>query len=91
MDLNTQIKICAFSIFYGMNLSFIFNLLYKYVIKMKVLLKIIVDLILVFIHVTLYFIVLFYINSGITSTYSFLLVFVGFLLGNRKTKKIRNY
>ena len=90
MELETQIKVCAFSISFGLYISLLFNLLHKYLKNKKTFLKFIIELFIVIINVTLYFLILCSINNGITNMYLLINFIVGFLLGNRKTKKIRN-
>ena len=90
MSLELQIQSIAFSIFFGLFTSLTFNLLYPFLFKTKKVLKVIITLIYVLLNVSLYFYFLFLINYGNIHNYFLISLIIGFLIGNRKTKKLKN-
>ena len=90
MSLEIQIQSIAFSIFFGLFTSLTFNILYPFLFKTKKVLKVIITLIYVLLNVSLYFYFLFLINYGNIHNYFLISLIIGFLIGNRKTKKLKN-
>ena len=91
MDLEIQIQSLIFSLVFGMFFSLIFNLMYKHLFRGKKVFRLFTNMLFVIFNVLLYFGILSIINDGIIHTYFMLMVVVGFIIGNKKTKKIRKY
>lgn len=91
MGLETQIQSLVFSFVFGLFLSLMFNVFYKYLFKPKLPIKIITNLIFVSINALIYFFLLKIINDGILHSYFLISLLMGFVLGNLKTKVIRKY
>ena len=90
MDLEIQIKSITFSIFYGMTISLLFNLFHKILVNKKNrVVNFIITLVFVLVICTVFFMFLYKINNGIINYYFIISVLIGFIIGNRKTKKIR--
>lgn len=89
MDLETQIQSLITSFVYGMYLSLAYNIVYKYLYSDKILIKIIANLIFTITHSIIYFIFMKLINEGIIHVYFVILLIIGFIIGNKKTKSVR--
>jgi len=77
------------SMAFGMVISLFFNLCYHLLFKTKNIIKILLNLVFVLFFVTTYFGLLYLVNDGVVHIYFFIIVLLGFWLGNRKTKAIR--
>ena len=89
MTLEIQIQSIAFSIFFGLFISFSFNLIYLFFFNSKKILSILSICIYLYINFTLYFFLLKKINCGIVHNYFLLAVILGFVLGTIVYKKVR--
>ena len=89
MDLETQIQSLISSFIYGMYLSLIYNLSYKYLYSKNIIIKILTNFIYMIVNVITYFTILKLINEGIVHPYFLISLLMGFLVGNKTTKKIR--
>lgn len=89
MTLEIQIQSLIFSFVYGLFFSFLLNLNYKYMFEAKLPIKVVTNIFFVLDHVFLYFILLRWINHGILHLYFFLCLFLGFILGQQKTRILR--
>lgn len=89
MNLEIQIQSLVSSLVYGMYLSLLYNLMYKYLYNNNFFIKIIFNIIYVAINSLLYFFILILISEGNIHIYFIIMLAIGFILGNRKTKKIR--
>lgn len=91
MNLELQIQSLIFSFLFGLFFALMFNLLYKYLFKGKNWFRLITNIIFVFFHTILYFSLLTIINDGRIHIYFILMLSLGFIIGNKKIKKIRRY
>lgn len=91
MDLEIQIQSLIFSLVFGMFFALMFNLFYKQLFGGKFIFKLITNIVFVITNVIIYFLLLKIINEGIIHSYFFIILAVGFMIGNHKTKKIRKY
>ena len=91
MNLELQIQSLIFSFVFGLFFSLMFNLFYKYLFRGKVFFRIISNFIFVMANTLLYFLCLKLINNGIIHIYFIIMLFLGFILGNKKTKTIRKF
>ena len=89
MTLEVQIQSLIFSFVYGLFFSFLLNLNYKYMFEAKLPLKVVTNIFFVLDHVFFYFILLRWINDGILHFYFFICLFLGFVLGEHKTRILR--
>ncbi len=89
MNLEIQIQSLIYSFVYGLFFSYLLNLNYRILFMSRRLIQIFANFFFVLDNVFLYFILLRYINQGIFHTYFFLLLILGFIVGNTVTKKIR--
>lgn len=91
MNLEIQIQSLIFSFVFGLYFSLLFNLFYKFLFKDKKIYTLLINLIFVLMNIILYFILLKVINNGILHMYFIGLLFLGFIIGNRQTRKLRKY
>ena len=89
MSLEVQIQTLIFSFVFGLFFSCLLNLNYRYLLQGKIGFKIIINILFVLDMVFLYFILLKLINNGILHLYLFICLLLGFLVGIKKTKKLR--
>ena len=89
MNLETQIQVLAFTFVYGMSISFIFNLFYKFLFSDKLIFKIFYNLLFSIFICFLYFFILRKINNAIFHSYLIITLLIGFFIGNIKTRIIR--
>ena len=89
MNLEIQIQSLIYSFVYGLFFSYLLNLNYRILFMSRRLIQIFANFFFILDNVFLYFILLRYINQGIFHTYFFLLLVLGFIVGNTVTKKIR--
>ena len=89
MTLEIQIQSLFTSFVYGLFLSFTFNILYKYLYINKKILKTIITILYTLTIVLIYFNILLIINNGIVHPYFIIMLIIGFITGNKKTKYIR--
>lgn len=90
MNLELQMHTILFSFLFGIFFSFFLTLNEKYIYNENKIIKIIVTFLFVMINVLLYFIFLKKINNGIFHPYSFLLITIGFFVGEKLRKRISN-
>ena len=81
MVLNLQIKALIVSFIYGIIISYLIKLQYKYLFPKKYILQIIVDMLFVFDIFLLYFLILKYINNGAFHIYFLFIIIIGYVLG----------
>lgn len=91
MNLELQIQSLIFSLVFGMFFALMYNLFYKYLFRGIVVIRFIVNLIFVISNTTLYFLLLKTINNGRIHSYFLIMLVIGFIIGNVKTRKIRKY
>lgn len=91
MNLEIQIQSLIFSFVFGLFFSLMFNIFYRFLFKGRLPIKIISNLVFVLANIFLYFLLLKIINEGIIHFYFIIMLILGFILGNKKTKKIRTY
>ena len=89
MNLEIQIQSLFSTFIYGMFVSLLYNLSYFLLYSRSIIKKIIFNFIYSFIVFSSYFTILLIINNGIVHIYHILLLILGFIIGNKKTKKIR--
>ena len=89
MTLEIQIQSLLTSFVYGLFLSFTFNILYKYLYHNKKILRIVIDILYTLTFTIIYFSILIMINNGIVHPYFLIMLIMGFITGNKKTKNIR--
>lgn len=89
MDLEIQLQSLITSLIYGMYLSLIYNILYKYLYSNNIFIKITWNIMFSVIHALIYFQFMKLINEGIIHIYFIVLLIIGFIIGNKKTKLIR--
>ena len=89
MGLETQIQSIIVSFVYGMFVSFAYNILYFLLYNKNVYIKIISCFLFNILLTILFFYIMYLINYANIHPYFIMLVVVGFLLGNIKTKSIR--
>ena len=83
MALSLQIKALIVSFIYGILVSYVLTLQYKYFFESKLWYKILLTSFFVFDMVLLYFLVLKLINNGIFHIYFFFLLIIGFVFGKK--------
>jgi len=91
MTLEIQIQSLIFSLVFGMFFALMYNLFYKHLFRGKIVVRVLINLIFILCNTILYFLMLKIINNGIMHSYFIMMVVLGFILGNIKTKKIRKY
>lgn len=91
MVLELQIQSLIFSLVFGMFFALMYNLFYKHLFKGKIVIRVITNLIFVSSNTILYFLLLKIINNGIIHSYFLIILGIGFIIGNIKTRKIRKY
>jgi hypothetical protein len=91
MTLEVQIQSIVYSFVFGMAMSLFFNILYKFLFNNKVIIKFISTEVFIITNLIIYFTILRKINYGIVTYYFIIIIIIGFLIGNRKTKLIRTY
>lgn len=88
-----SLKLQIFSLIYSFSFGFVFslfvNLHYNFLFSKKKWFQIFINFVFVIDMSLLYFLVLKIINGGILHFYFYLLIFLGFLLGYARTKKLR--
>lgn len=89
MNLEIQIQVLVYSLIYGMFFSFVMNLGYRYIFYTKTYYKVTINFLFIFNMVLIYFIILRKINNGIFHSYFLLMIILGILIGNNKTKVLR--
>lgn len=91
MSLAIQIRLLCFSFFYGFAFSFFLTLNYSLLHHKNKYIKIISTFLITLISSLLYFIEIKKINHAILHYYSFLFIFLGFLLEHFIEKKFEKY
>lgn len=89
MLLKVQFQSLIYSFVYGFFFSILLNINYKYLFDSKKIKKIIFNIIFILDNSLLYYILLKYINNGVVHIYFFIMIILGFILGNYYSKKIR--
>ncbi len=89
MTLEVQIQSLIYSFVYGLFLALLMNLGYRYLFTGKKWRRYLFDFLFVLASAILYFALLRMINEGIIHPYFLLSLFLGAILGNRKTKIVR--
>lgn len=89
MILSTQIKSFIISFIYGIIYATLFNLNYKVLFFNKKSLIILTNIFFNFDIFLLYFLLLRMINNGVVHIYFLMLLLLGFVVGNKSTKKLR--
>lgn len=89
MDLEIQIQSLITSLIYGMYLSLIYNVLYRFLYSNNIFTKITWNLIFSIAHSLIYFTFMKLINEASIHLYFIALLIIGFIIGNKKTKLIR--
>ncbi len=89
MNLEQQLQSLVMSMSYGLFFSLIFNLSYIKLIGLRNPFKIILIVAFLLINATIYFYLLFLVNDGIVHLYFLFVLYIGFLIGNTKTKVFR--
>lgn len=89
MLLEVQIQSLIFSFVYGLFFSLSLNFNYKYLFEAKLPIRVITNLFFIIDHVFVYFILLKWINHGVLHAYFFLLLTLGFLVAQPKTRILR--
>lgn len=89
MNLEIQIQSLISSFVYGLFLSLLYNIFYKYLYHKKTIINLISNFLFTILNVLFYFFMLMLINKGILHVYFLISLISGFLLGNKTTKKIR--
>lgn len=89
MSLTVQLQSFFVSFLYGIFFALCFNLSYKYLFIKKKIAKVILNFLFNLNMCLFYFLILKKINYGVLHFYFFVLLYLGFLLGNKLTKKLR--
>ena len=82
MELSLQIKSLVLSFIYGILLSYIIRLQYKYLFMSKFIYKIILNIFFMFDITMVYFYILRIVNNGVFHLYFLIILILGYLLGN---------
>ena len=90
MTLQIQIFSLIYSLIFGVFFAVCVNFHYELLFSKKKWFQILINFIFVVDMALLYFLILKILNGGILHLYFFLLMFLGFLLGFIRTKKLRN-
>ena len=89
MNLETQIQSIIISFVYGLFISGLYNLLYFALYNNNKIIKVLSCVLFNISLTVLFFYIMYLINYGIIHPYFVILLVVGFVLGNFKTKNIR--
>ena len=89
MNLEIQIQSLIVSFIFGMFSSLLYNVFYFLLYNNKLFIKILSNLTYSILLSLLYFYILYLINNANLHIYFLLLLIIGFIIGNKKTKKIR--
>ena len=81
MALILQLKALTISFVYGIILSYIIKIQYKYLFDKNKIRRIITDSLFIFDNILLYFLILKLINNGVFHIYFLFLICFGFILG----------
>ena len=87
MELSIQLQVLTVSFVYGILFSYLVKVQYKFLFDSKLFYKIILTTLFVFDNCLLYFLILRTINNANFHIYFLLVLFLGYLLGNRLIKK----
>ena len=87
MSLLIQLKLIIFSFFFGIYLSIMLKINYKYIYKTKILYRILVNTAFTLFNTLLYFFILLKINQGILHYYSLICIVLGFIVEKIVSKK----
>ena len=89
MQLETQIQSLIVSFVYGLFISLLYNVFYFVLYKNNKIIAIISNLVFSTIVSISFYYIMYLINNGAIHPYFIMLVLLGFILGNIKTKSIR--
>ena len=87
MPLVIQVQVLVVSFVYGMILSYIIKMQYKYMFNGKLWYRIILNSFFIFDIIILYFLILKVINNGIFHLYFLLLMLIGYIFGYKLLKR----
>lgn len=88
MELSIQLQVLTVSFVYGILFSYLVKIQYKFLFDSKLFYKIIITTLFIFDNILLYFLILRTINEANFHIYFLLVLFFGYLLGNRLIKQI---
>ncbi len=91
MSLNVQILSLIYSLSFGIFFGFCVNFHYELLFSKKKWFRVFINIIFVIDMALIYFLLLKILNGGILHFYFFLLIFLGFLISFRTTKKMRPF
>lgn len=91
MNLGVQFQSFIFSFVFGFLASYVVNLLYKHLFSKKLLVQIVWNFLIVVGSCLLYFIGMKAINHAVLHLYFYMMVVIGYLVGNVFSKKARRY
>lgn len=91
MTLEEQLLSLIFSVAYGIIISYLYNLNYKFIYKTDILYKILINFLFVTNITLVYFILLSKINNGIMHKYLLIVSIIIFLIFTEKYRDIRKY
>lgn len=91
MSLNVQILSLIYSLSFGIFFGFCVNFHYELLFSKKKWFRVFINIIFVIDMALIYFLLLKILNGGILHFYFFLLIFLGFLISFRTTKKLRSF
>ncbi len=89
IPLKIQVQSFIYSFLYGMFFSLALNLNYRFLYQSRKWVKLVITVLFIIDHALLYFIILKHINEGIVHIYFFIMIVIGFMVGNRKCKLLR--
>lgn len=88
MNLETQIKLIIFSLFFGAFFALMIDINHKYLYSNKKTFKIIFTFFFIIVNIFIYFLILKKINEGILHIYSLICIITGFFVENIIIKKV---
>ena len=91
MELSVQLQSLVFSFVFGFLFSYLVNLGYRYLFSKKIYVQIIWDILLVIGSCLLYFLGMKIINHAVLHIYFYMMVVVGYLIGNLFSNRVRKY
>ena len=83
MSLIIQLKIIVISIVFGILFSYLTKIQYKLLFNSNIIIKSIISFLFVFNMTLLYFLLLKYLNEGIFHINFFLIIILGYIIGNK--------
>lgn len=91
MELTIQIQSFIFSFVFGFLFSYLVNLSYKYLFSKKIYVQVIWNFLIVIGSCLLYFFGMKAINHAVLHIYFYIMVILGYLIGNLFSRKTRRY